>query len=566
MHFTPNDSAATALPPSDSATDAGFAALGLDAALLKALAVIGYREPTPVQAQTIPAALAGGDWLVSSQTGSGKTAAFLLPALHALGAGAAPSAPAAAAPRRGRSRPRILVLCPTRELAQQVAREAILLVRFLKGVRIASVVGGVAFAKQLMDLRGATVVVATPGRLLDLARNGQIDLEAVQTLVVDEADRMLDLGFSEDLAAIHAATAQRERTLMFSATFAPRIMALAAEVTRSAQRIELATAQDRHEHIEQRLHWYDDLDHKNALLEHYLNDDTLDQALVFTATQVETDELADELREAGYEAAGLHGAMSQAVRNRRLQALRDGRIRVLIATDVAARGIDVPTISHVINYGLPLKPEDYVHRIGRTGRAGRSGLAVTLAGARDRYRIRAIERFTEQPLAAAVIPGHEPRRRPAPVFDRGGRDDMRHSPREHHDRFDRHPRHERESRYGAAPHAGGERAMGFAREASSARGYRERGGATFSAASEGRARAPRAWQQGAPEAGAPAREGRPREAARGPWAHEARSERRGQRAPGPAQTEPALGGNRAARRAGKQAEYAARMAREGGNA
>lgn len=399
----------------------GFAALHLNSGLLQAVAELGYTEPTAVQLQTIPNALAGGDWMVSSQTGSGKTAAFLLPALHALLETPAMSkGEQAARKHRAGASPRVLILCPTRELAAQVAEEAISLVRFVRGIRIANVVGGTAFAKQLMDLRGANLVVATPGRLLDLNRNGQIDLDCVQTLVVDEADRMLDLGFSEDLEAIHVATQRRERTMMFSATFAPRVMQLAAAVMRNPKRIELATAQDAHQNIEQRLHWYDDMTHKNAILEHYLQDETMDQAVIFTATQIETDELADELRGAGYAAAGLHGAMPQMIRTRRLKSLRDGTIKVLIATDVAARGIDVPSITHVINYGLPMKPEDYIHRIGRTGRAGKSGLAITLAGFRDRYKIRNIERFTQQRIDEAVVVGHEPQNKPPPAGGGGG--------------------------------------------------------------------------------------------------------------------------------------------------
>ncbi|HNY46287.1 MAG TPA: DEAD/DEAH box helicase, partial [Casimicrobium sp.] len=290
--------------PTDEAD--GFAALNLNPSLLQAVQALGYTQPTGVQAETIPAALAGGDWMVSAQTGSGKTAAFLLPALHALLETPAMSkGEQAARSRRAGASPRVLVLCPTRELAQQVSAEAISLVRFCRGIRIANVVGGTPFGKQLMELRGANLVVATPGRLLDLNRNGQIDLDCVQTLVVDEADRMLDLGFSEDLEAIHAATARRERTLMFSATFAPRIMQLASNVMRDPKRIELASAQDTHQNIEQRLHWFDDMSHKNELLEHYLQDETMGQAVVFTATQIETDELADQLRESGYSAAGL---------------------------------------------------------------------------------------------------------------------------------------------------------------------------------------------------------------------------------------------------------------------
>jgi superfamily II DNA/RNA helicase len=395
-----------------------FETLGLAAPLLHAVSALGFTEPTKVQAEAIPAAMQGGDWMVSAQTGSGKTAAFLLPMLHRLLNAGAPAQTKVASPRA-------VVLCPTRELAQQVASDAIDLMRGVgdamradskhhplrdaaRGLRVATVVGGMPFGKQLFDLRGAQIVVATPGRLLDLHARGQIRLDATAVLVVDEADRMLDLGFAEDLAAIHDATAAREQTLMFSATFAARIMALAARVMRQPGRLELATAHDVHTDITQTLHWADNVGHKHKLLEHWLRDADMDQAVVFASTQVDTEALAEVLQQQGHSAVALHGAMPQAVRNRRLQGLRDGRIRVLVATDVAARGLDVPSISHVINFGLPMKAEDYVHRIGRTGRAGRSGTAITIAEHRERGKIRAIEAFTRQPIAASVIAGLEP--------------------------------------------------------------------------------------------------------------------------------------------------------------
>ncbi|HEY1391865.1 MAG TPA: DEAD/DEAH box helicase [Methylibium sp.] len=389
-----------------------FEALGLAAPLLRAVADLGFEQPTAVQAEAIPAALKGGDWMVSSQTGSGKTAAFLLPVLHAILAQGLPERPARQgkggyAPRQAVA-PLAVVLCPTRELAQQVAADAIDLVRGSRGLRVATVVGGMPFGKQLADLQGASLVVATPGRLLDLSERRQIRLDAVQVLVVDEADRMLDLGFAEDLEAIHQQCAQRSQTLMFSATFAPRIMKLATQVMREPGRLELATAQDVHTSITQTLHWADSTAHKRKLLDHWLRDAALEQAVVFASTQVDADAIAEDLQQQGHAAVALHGAMPQSVRNRRLQNLRDGHIRILVATDVAARGIDVPSISHVINFGLPMKAEDYVHRIGRTGRAGRSGQAITLAEHRERHKIRAIEQFTRQPIAASTIAGLEP--------------------------------------------------------------------------------------------------------------------------------------------------------------
>ena len=389
-------------------TNHSFASLNLVTPLLKNIEALGFTQATPVQAQVIPAAFTGSDLLVSSQTGSGKTAAFLLPLLNQL-IQANPNG----SPVPGRAQPKVLVLCPTRELAQQVASDAIQFARGIKGLRIATIMGGMPYGKQMQAIKGASLVVATPGRLLDLFNSRAIRLDQVQCLVVDEADRMLDLGFAEDLEAIDERCKQRSQTLMFSATFAPRIMNLASSLTNNAIRIELAQAGEAHANIAQKLHWADNMAHKHRLLEHLLSDPELDQAVVFASTQIESEKIADTLRANGYQASALHGAMPQAVRNRRLEALRKGHTRILVATDVAARGIDVPRISHVINFGLPMKPEDYTHRIGRTGRAGRNGIAITLAEHRDRIKIRAIERFTQQPMTAAEIEGLEPQLKPS---------------------------------------------------------------------------------------------------------------------------------------------------------
>jgi superfamily II DNA/RNA helicase len=288
----------------------------------------------------------------------------------------------------------------------------------MKGIRIATVMGGMPYGKQIQALKGALLVVATPGRLLDLCDSKAIRLDDVKQLVIDEADRMLDMGFADDLEAIDKRCAGRKQTLMFSATFAPKIMSLANALTTDAKRIELAHAGEKHANIEQKLHWADSMSHKHKLLEHILADATLDQAVVFASTQVESEKIADTLRANGYEASALHGAMPQAVRMRRLESLRKGHTKILVATDVAARGIDVPRISHVINFGLPMKPEDYTHRIGRTGRAGRNGVAITLVEHRDRAKIRNIERFTQQDIVASVIAGLEPQAKPS--FGGGG--------------------------------------------------------------------------------------------------------------------------------------------------
>ena len=454
----------------------GFELLGLAPELIRAVADLGYTQPTTVQLKTIPKALPGAgqagqgfiDLMVSSQTGSGKTAAFLLPVLHtliqnqaqadareraafdqAVAEAAAKGAPPPKKPRRKNPTdvrnfkapsPGALVVCPTRELAQQVAQDAIELVKHCRGLRIANIVGGMPYQLQIARLQNADLVVATPGRLLDLHRSMQIKLDQVRFLVVDEADRMLDLGFSDDLAEINQLTIQRQQTMMFSATFAPRIQQLALRVMHdngaSVQKIQIDSPQEKHANIKQVLFWADNITHKRKLLDHWLRDASIDQAIVFASTQVECDGLANDLQQDGFSAVALHGALSQGLRNRRLMALRNGQVQILVATDVAARGIDVPTITHVFNFGLPMKAEDYTHRIGRTGRAGRDGLAVTFAEFRDRRKIFDIEHYTHQHFKAETIPGLEPVQRfpaSAPVkFGRSGFADR--GPREVHSR------------------------------------------------------------------------------------------------------------------------------------
>ena len=446
----------------------GFLALDLAPELVKACMDLGYTQPTPVQTKVIPLALPTEgadkgakkyiDLMVSSQTGSGKTAAFLLPVLHTLlkqmaqaeaderqayeEAVAQAAAKGEAPPKRPKRKdptnarnfkaptPGALIVCPTRELAQQVAHDAIDLVQHCRGLRVANIVGGMPYQLQIAKLQNANLVVATPGRLLDLQRSMQIKLDQVQFLVVDEADRMLDLGFSDDLAEINQLTIDRKQTMMFSATFAPRIQQLAARVMREPQRVSIDNPQEKHVNIKQVLYWADNAQHKRKLLDHWLRDTGINQAIVFASTQIECDGLANDLQQDGFDAVALHGALSQGLRNRRLMALRQGQVQILVATDVAARGIDVPTITHVFNFGLPMKAEDYTHRIGRTGRAGRDGLAITFAELRDRRKIFDIEAYTRQPIKAEVVAGLEPKQRipeaPRPGFAArnggGGRD------------------------------------------------------------------------------------------------------------------------------------------------
>jgi len=381
-----------------------FAEFSLHESLTQALTDLGFTAPTAVQEQAIPAALEGKDLLVSSQTGSGKTAAFLLPTLNAL------ADQDTFLPFKERMRavtqPNILVISPTRELAQQVCQDAIALVRHMKGVRIAAIMGGMPFGKQIQQLKGAQVVVATPGRLLDLVNRRQIKLDKVDALIVDEADRMLDLGFSEDLEAISELALNRKQTLMFSATFADRIIRLAECMMKDPMRIAIETGHSTNTDITQTLHWTDGFEHKKKLLTHWLEDETLDQAVVFASTQEDTDMLAEELAEAGHSVVALHGAMPQTVRNRRLRSIREGRAKILVATDVAARGLDVPTISHVINFGLPMKHEDYVHRIGRTGRAGAQGVSISFLSEDDAFYLPAIEKAIGQKLPLTRLDGY----------------------------------------------------------------------------------------------------------------------------------------------------------------
>ncbi|MEI8028246.1 MAG: DEAD/DEAH box helicase [Comamonadaceae bacterium] len=437
------------IPESVDAIPNGFLTFGLATELLQAVNDLGFAQPTPVQLKTIPLALQGHsgsdeaarfiDLMVSSQTGSGKTAAFLLPVLHTLlsqqsqadakeradfehavaQAVAKGEVPPKRAKRKDPTNPRnfsaaapgALIVCPTRELAQQVAHDAIDLVQHCRGLRIANIVGGMPYQLQIAKLQNANLVVATPGRLLDLQRSMQIKLDQVQFLVVDEADRMLDLGFSDDLAEINQLTIRRKQTMMFSATFAPRIQQLAQRVMREPQRLQIDSPQEQHQNIQQKLFWADNAQHKRKLLDHWLRDTTINQAIVFASTQIECDGLATDLQQEGFSAVALHGALSQGLRNRRLMALRQGQVQILVATDVAARGIDVPTVSHVFNFGLPMKAEDYTHRIGRTGRAGRDGLAVTFAEFRDRRKIMDIEFYSHHQFKGETIPGMEPQQR-----------------------------------------------------------------------------------------------------------------------------------------------------------
>ncbi|MEQ1778292.1 MAG: DEAD/DEAH box helicase, partial [Nitrosomonas sp.] len=380
-----------------------FEDLKLNPAIIKAILDAGYTTPTPIQKQAIPELLSGHDIMASAQTGTGKTAAFMLPALHLL---ASPSK------TQGRG-PRVLVLTPTRELALQVSEAAKKYGKYLPRTKVISILGGMPYPLQNKLLsQPVDILVATPGRLIDHIQRGRIDFKRLEMLVLDEADRMLDMGFIDDVEMIAAATPATRQTLLFSATLDGAIDKVAAKLLKSPKRIQVASQKARLDNIEQRLHYVDDMSHKNRLLNHVLRDEALKQAIVFTATKRDADTLADNLYSQGYAAAALHGDMNQRERTRTLTKLRSGGLRVLVATDVAARGIDIADITHVINFDLPKFAEDYVHRIGRTGRAGATGVAVSFASNRDSAHLMKIERYTGQRIASHIIPGLEPRIKP----------------------------------------------------------------------------------------------------------------------------------------------------------
>jgi ATP-dependent RNA helicase DeaD len=380
---------------------AAFAALGLRPELCDALAALGYEEPTPIQAEAIPALLSGGDVLGLAATGTGKTAAFALPLLQRIrapladGTLPAPAATVAA-----------LVLVPTRELAMQVAEAVHKYGRGL-GVRVLAVYGGAAMTQQLRALeRGVDVVVATPGRALDFLTRGTLKLDAVRVLVLDEADEMLDMGFEEDLTAIVGATPKTRQTALFSATMAPRVARIADAYLTEPTRVEIrraALAEGEMPKVRQTAYVVPRV-HKPATLARVLDVENPTSAIVFCRTRGEVDELTESLAARGWRAEALHGGMGQDARDRVMRRFRGGQLELLVATDVAARGLDVEHVSHVVNYDVPIAADQYVHRIGRTGRAGREGVAITIAEPREQRLLRTIERVTRQPLAYATVP------------------------------------------------------------------------------------------------------------------------------------------------------------------
>ncbi|MHC1727489.1 MAG: DEAD/DEAH box helicase [Syntrophobacteraceae bacterium] len=373
-----------------------FDQLQLSAPILKALARCGHNTPTPVQAKAIPEALARHDLIASANTGTGKTAAFVLPALQLLS-----SEPS----KKGL---RVLVLTPTRELATQIAAATRDYGRYLN-VHSVAIYGGMPFGDQIRALsQSPGMIIATPGRLIDHIWRGRIDLSSVELFILDEADRMLDMGFIDDVEFVSDAVPENCQKLLFAATMGQAPALLARKFMKNPVRIEIAQGKITHDKIEQRLHIADNLQHKNNLLRHLCADQSVTRAIIFSATKRDADSLARSLCAQGHTVEALHGDMTQSARNRTMANMRRGKIRLLVATDVAARGIDITGVSHVINFDLPRSAEDYVNRIGRTGRADESGIAISLASRADLPYLDRIERYIGQNLKLHVIPGLEP--------------------------------------------------------------------------------------------------------------------------------------------------------------
>jgi len=374
-----------------------FASLGLSDALLRAVADAGYTEPTPIQLQAIPAVLAGGDLLAGAQTGTGKTAGFVLPILQRLSS--SPRAP-------GRAPIRVLIMTPTRELAAQVEESVRTYGKHLKFTST-TVFGGVGINPQITALRrGVDIVVATPGRLLDHHRSRTIDLSGVETLVLDEADRMLDMGFMPDIKRILAILPKKRQNLLFSATFSDEIRDLAKGLLHAPAQIQATPRNSTVDAVEQTVHPVD-AKRKTELLVHLVRDQQWFQVLVFTRTKHGANRLAEQLGKNAITALAIHGNKSQGARTRALAEFKSAKLQVLVATDIAARGLDIEQLPHVVNFDLPNVPEDYVHRIGRTARAGASGAAISLVSPDEMAYLRDIERLIRRSIPRVVVAGFE---------------------------------------------------------------------------------------------------------------------------------------------------------------
>jgi ATP-dependent RNA helicase RhlE len=401
-------------------SNVSFADLGLAEPLLRALEAAKYTVPTPIQARTIPALLQGRDVLGIAQTGTGKTAAFALPVLQHLSGFRERPQP---------KHPRCLVLAPTRELAVQISRSFDTYGRGL-GLRLCTVVGGLGYGRQIETLaRGVDILVATPGRLLDLVERGNVKLAHVTFLILDEADRMFDMGFIKDVRRIIGSVSKQRQTLMFSATMPGDIAKLASEILKNPEKVEIAPQGRTVDKIDQRVYFVNSAT-KRALLSHLLSDAALERVIVFTRTKRGANRVAEALEDRGVASEAIHGNKSQNARQKALDNFSRGKARVLVATDLASRGIDVTGVTHVINYELPADAESYVHRIGRTARAGASGVALSFCDSSERGQLKSIERLTNQRIAVVSTPANEDMPAAPPMRPRAEREQNDENPRD----------------------------------------------------------------------------------------------------------------------------------------
>ena len=374
-----------------------FETFNFTAAINKAITESGYKDPTEIQKKSIPEILLNKHILASAQTGTGKTAAFVLPILELL------------LQDKNKVRgPRVLIVSPTRELANQITDSVKKYARYTN-INSATVVGGMSYKLQNKLLsKPLDILIATPGRLLDLFKQGKIKFKDTKIMVLDEADKMLDMGFVPDIRKIFNATTKQQQMLMFSATLDNSVSKIASEFLTNPLTISIKPDTKGHSNIHQSLYYVDNQLHKQNLLKHFLADTNLNQAIIFTATKRQADKLTDDLYHSDFKTAALHGDMSQGSRTKTINRFKRNEIKVLVATDLASRGIDVKDITHVFNYDMPRFAEDYIHRIGRTGRANKKGLALSFVSPTDREHLRKIERFTGMKIEAKVIPGMEP--------------------------------------------------------------------------------------------------------------------------------------------------------------
>jgi len=390
-----------------------FKALDLDPNILRAIEDCGFESPSEIQAKAIPPVLDGRDLMASAPTGTGKTAAFVLPAFHQLMLSNQTSEENTA---KGRA-PRVLILTPTRELANQVVKNTRDFGKYTR-MHSALLVGGVPYPAQIKSLRrGVDFIIATPGRLIDHMKSDRIDFSKLELLILDEADRMLDMGFLEDVKKIAAATPKERQTLLFSATLEGPIQKVANQLLKDPVKVQVAGVKEKHDSIQQYIHQADDFRHKMNLLRSSLDNEEVNQAIIFTATKKGADDMATRLREEGHNVAALHGDLRMSQRLRVVDRMQKNNLKFLVATDVAARGLDVKGITHVINFDLPMAAEDYIHRIGRTGRGGSTGTALSLVGPNDWEVLSRIEKLTGQAVERRVIDGMEPTK-PIPAFPR----------------------------------------------------------------------------------------------------------------------------------------------------